>query len=157
VWHSTTYQVQSCTHTNIVLSCQKFSDNTSHTPSFTPCINPPKSFVSNNAKILHIHRSLLKKLIKTYMALGTNNKPMKKTQFLKLHKIKEDTFDDSKWESPTTIQESKPIKHKLNANKNCKIENTLFWNFKSSKVIWNYRTWDYNPYTKYLKSGSYWN
>jgi len=31
-----------------------------------------------------------------YMALGTNNKPMKKTQFLKLHKIKENTFDDSK-------------------------------------------------------------
>jgi len=31
-----------------------------------------------------------------YMTLGTNNKPMKKNQFLKLHKIKEDTFDDSK-------------------------------------------------------------
>jgi len=31
-----------------------------------------------------------------YMTLSTNNKPMKKTQFLKLHKIKEDTFDDSK-------------------------------------------------------------
>jgi len=45
--------------------------------------------------------------------------------------------------------------HKLNAKKNCKIENTLFWNFKSSNVIGNYRTWDYNPYTKYLKSRSY--
>jgi hypothetical protein len=44
------------------VSCQKFSDNTSHTPSFAPCKNPPKSFISKNAKILHIHRSLLKKL-----------------------------------------------------------------------------------------------
>jgi hypothetical protein len=49
-----------------------------------------------------------------YMALGTNNKPMKKTQFLKLHKIKEDTFDDSNRDSPTTIQESKPIKRNTN-------------------------------------------
>jgi len=48
------------------------------------------------------------------MTLGTNNKPMKKNQFLKLHKIKEDTFDDSKWDSPTPIQESKPIKYNTN-------------------------------------------
>jgi hypothetical protein len=34
--------------------------------------------------------------IHNYMALSTNNKPMKKTQFLKLHNIKEDIFDDSK-------------------------------------------------------------
>jgi hypothetical protein len=46
-----------------MLTCQKFKlQHFSHTAPFAHCKNPPKKFISKNAKILHIHRSPLKKL-----------------------------------------------------------------------------------------------